>query len=304
MVVVPRKKPRRGGPRTPIGKQRASRNSLRHGIFARDLVIGEESFEEYEELLRGFLDSLQPVGQVEELLVEKLAVYTWRHRRLLRAEAAEIGVLQLQSAPSQGDRIRSLQLAKSFWPNQGSIARAFLSHDEASLFSGMGILKELRERIGENGLDWERDRSDLEELYGPFEDVAEKGDEESPDPAPTTTKPQAQTMCQRYRLLSLAFQTGDKGARAKAKKNILQDLYSQIEHLQPVALAAHERKARAEELRIHARAVPEAETVERLLRYEAALERGFDRALSQLERLQRIRLGQAVLPPVRVELSR
>jgi len=43
--------------------------------------------------------------------------------------------------------------------------------------------------------------------------------------------------------------------------------------------------------------------LDRLLRYEASLERTFDRTLNQLERLQRMRLGQPVPPPVKVELS-
>ena len=50
--------------------------------------------------------------------------------------------------------------------------------------------------------------------------------------------------------------------------------------------------------------VPSAEVLDRLLRYEASLDRAFDRTLSQLERLQRMRLGHAVPPPVKVELSR
>jgi hypothetical protein len=39
------------------------------------------------------------------------------------------------------------------------------------------------------------------------------------------------------------------------------------------------------------------------IRYEVNLERAIDRTLAQLERLQRMRLGQPVLPPVKVELS-
>jgi hypothetical protein len=42
---------------------------------------------------------------------------------------------------------------------------------------------------------------------------------------------------------------------------------------------------------------------ELLLRYETSLERQFDRILTQLERLQRIRSGQPVPPPVKVEVS-
>jgi hypothetical protein len=44
--------------------------------------------------------------------------------------------------------------------------------------------------------------------------------------------------------------------------------------------------------------IPEGPGLDRLLRYEASLERTFDRTLNQLERLQRMRLGQPVVPPV------
>ena len=52
------------------------------------------------------------------------------------------------------------------------------------------------------------------------------------------------------------------------------------------------------------RRVPESPALHRLLRYEAHLERAFDRMLSQLERLQRIRRGQPVPLTVKLELSR
>jgi len=51
------------------------------------------------------------------------------------------------------------------------------------------------------------------------------------------------------------------------------------------------------------RNVPDGPGLDRLLRYEASLERSFDRTLSQLERLQRMRLGQPVLPKLEVSHS-
>ena len=48
---------------------------------------------------------------------------------------------------------------------------------------------------------------------------------------------------------------------------------------------------------------PESPALHRLLDYEASLERAFDRTLSQLERLQRMRLGQAVPPQIDVNVS-
>ena len=69
------------------------------------------------------------------------------------------------------------------------------------------------------------------------------------------------------------------------------------------------QKARAaiesERLKVEAlrRVVPESPALDRLLRYEASLERNIDRTLSHLERLQRMRLGQPVLPKLEVSHS-
>jgi len=49
--------------------------------------------------------------------------------------------------------------------------------------------------------------------------------------------------------------------------------------------------------------VPDAPQLDRLLRYEAILQRDFDRTLSQLERQQRIRKGQPVSPTLNVHVS-
>lgn len=75
------------GPRTAAGKERSKHNALTHGIFSKVAVLKDEPRAEFDSLLRGFRDSFQPVGAVEEVLVEQLAVLIWRRRRLLAAEA-------------------------------------------------------------------------------------------------------------------------------------------------------------------------------------------------------------------------
>jgi hypothetical protein len=62
------------------------------------------------------------------------------------------------------------------------------------------------------------------------------------------------------------------------------------------------RTARTQ-LEIACRNVPDGPVLDRLLRYEVSLDRSFDRTLSQLERLQRIRKGQPVLPELKVRHS-
>jgi hypothetical protein len=51
------------------------------------------------------------------------------------------------------------------------------------------------------------------------------------------------------------------------------------------------------------RSVPDSPRLEQLLRYGTALERTFERALNQLERAQRIRLGQPVAPRIDLNIS-
>jgi hypothetical protein len=64
-----------------------------------------------------------------------------------------------------------------------------------------------------------------------------------------------------------------------------------------------ERVAEKKKLSAIARNVPEGPQLDRFLRYEASLERAFDRTLSQLERLQRMRLGQVVPPPIQLSVT-
>ncbi len=82
------------GPVTPEGKALVSQNAVKHGIFAKDLIIttgdGKEDAQEYKELLDGLILSLNPSGQMECLLVEKIAADYWRLRRVLRFETGSI----------------------------------------------------------------------------------------------------------------------------------------------------------------------------------------------------------------------
>ena len=65
-------------------------------------------------------------------------------------------------------------------------------------------------------------------------------------------------------------------------------------------LRCRESRRQADGLRY---SIPDHEGLNRIMRYEASLERGFDRTLAQLERLQRMRLGQPVLPAIKVDVS-
>jgi hypothetical protein len=85
------------------------------------------------------------------------------------------------------------------------------------------------------------------------------------------------------------------------RMNILGVIDAEIVCLRRDQVARASVQTARTQLEIVCRNAPDGPGLDRLLRYEANLERSFDRTLSQLERLQRMRLGQPVLPRVEVQ---
>jgi hypothetical protein len=79
------------GPKTEEGKNHSRCNARKHGVLASALLIkegeGAENAAEYEELLHELRQDREPVGAVEEMLVEDMAVCRWRWKRALLCEA-------------------------------------------------------------------------------------------------------------------------------------------------------------------------------------------------------------------------
>ena len=78
------------GPRTVEGKERSSRNAIKHGIFSKHLFLDNGCRADFEKLHRGLREDLQPEGVMEQLLVEQLAIIFLRFRLALAAESAMI----------------------------------------------------------------------------------------------------------------------------------------------------------------------------------------------------------------------
>lgn len=75
------------GPRTAEGKSWSRRNALKHRILASALLFdGADDLAEFNELISALTLDLAPVGKLEELFVEKIAVCLWRQRLAQRCE--------------------------------------------------------------------------------------------------------------------------------------------------------------------------------------------------------------------------
>jgi hypothetical protein len=82
------------GPRTEEGKARSRLNALKHGLLATEAanfgVEGEPARKAFEGLSDRLENYYRPRGPIEEILVQKIAIATWRLKRAMRFEARAI----------------------------------------------------------------------------------------------------------------------------------------------------------------------------------------------------------------------
>ena len=78
------------GPKTCKGKLTASKNALKHGLLAKEVVLkegdGKEDAKEFTTLLGSLHENYTPEGPIEEMLIERIAISYWRLRRAIRFE--------------------------------------------------------------------------------------------------------------------------------------------------------------------------------------------------------------------------
>lgn len=271
------------GPRTASGKRRSSRNARKHGIFAEVLLVPTESKIDYRRLYGRLRENLQPVGALEDILVEKLAVTTWRLRRLLSAEKAEIGKTTAFLEIDKTDR--DLTALK-----QALATRSGLAHEwdnSLALESSSIQLQELNDQLAQNGFVPEKDMKILEMIYS--------------EPTKDPLKPNLYDM---YRAELASFCSSGKSAAdgactQKIRTSIGHEIDRMKFHLEIMREYDDDRTV-FERIRL---SVPEQPALDRLIRYETSLERTFDRTLAQLERLQRQRLGYPVPPRIAVDVN-
>jgi hypothetical protein len=257
---------------------------LKHGLFAIEVVIrtgdGKESVAEFKRLLQEFREKLQPVGILEETLVERIVVCIWRLKRVARCEAGEIR--------SKLDTVRSgepgRRLGKLKWELQLFEVTKRADVFECSSF-GVELLLEILDRVfaeleeGDELSEESEDRleffgtgdNSLADLYARFNPSAEPGTEED---GPRVS---------RCELMD-----------AIAKKATY--LGDRLEVLQKYDAMALEAKV----LRL---GLPDKATVDKLLRYETTVERQLYRAIAQLDSLQSRRRGKPVPPSVNVVVT-
>jgi hypothetical protein len=274
------------GPRTELGKQRSSRNAIRHGIFSEAILLKGESRAQFVSLRTELWEALRPEGRLEELLVDKLASISWRYRRFLLAETGEIRKQFLEWNEKRNED--NDEVADSLHDEDRLIANI---QDRDVLKRCLELLGELREEIETTGFQRERDTSILEKIYGTNTYSRDRLRDDYSAWFETAQVSEEERVRERY------------ANPEECKQNVLDAIDDEIRRLKCHHKKTVSIEAQRTEIELLRCNVPESPWLDRVLRYEASLERAFDRTLGQLERLQRLRQGQPVAPRLDVTIS-
>ncbi len=278
------------GPRTLQGKERSKFNARKHGLFSKAVLLQDESPAEYDALLNGLIENLQPQGKLERVLVENLATLLWRKRRLLQVETAESEKAQFLNLDlalqNKVDELEYAQLKDVSDAELGHSNPLFLLRNAIEILN----LHRLRFMAGDSPSGDAIQRT-LKSIYG-YQDGG---------PEPYGWR---QMSLKLAKLISSAEPRKKDGEDpSDVKQFVIDAIREEIMRLAKL----HDAAAAVEPVRhdhnLAAARVPSQEGSDRLIRYEAHLSREFDRTLTQLERLQRMRLGQPVLPKLEVRHS-
>ena len=273
------------GPRTPEGRAVSRMNALKHGILSKEVLVRglniKESNREFTALHEQFRQDLKPVGITEEMLVGQIVTAHWRLRRALMAESGEIAL-----SVDGGNWKRESASPKykiMLWELDGDPVSAMS-------YSAMG------NRFMENSLKAVRNSVEQagELTQAAVQSVLFRG-----KPYSLTEK------LEKLRLKSLQKpdEVSTEDWRVKQKEQTLAFLNRELSQISWSREQCEERERKEESARQAAAVLPSIEVLDKIMRYETKLERQMYRAMAQLERLQRMRQGEAVPAPLSVEVS-
>ncbi len=304
------------GPKTVRGKRTVARNAMKHGLLAQEVVItagdGEENLEEFRALVERLWEYYEPVGVLEEMLVQRIGTCWWRLARTIRAENGEIrtrlDTLKVDRALRNSDKVNLALLLSEMelglYSPENSADQKVSSRDRWSAIQGAqtnlrehrsglihlrALLKMANSEIASDGYMSEETRKKIcyafcfwDYLFAftcLYAGPRTKMDDQPSEPV-------------------VDVQTDEKRA------NLVKFIDNQLERISKFEDYALERENLAVDAEARSFSLPPTGATDKLLRYEAHLDRQLYRAMDQLERLQRQRKGEKVPPPLNINLGR
>ena len=308
------------GPKTDRGKRTVARNAIKHGFLAREVVItagdGKESSEEFHDLVKQLWEYHQPIGVVEESLVQTIATCWWRKARVIRAENGEIrkrlDTLEVDRALRDLDKsnldLALSEMSLSFlyraenqadqqvstgdrWSRMQAIQSDLRRHHHSLAYMS-AILQTAKSEIARDGYLSETIQKKILNVFGLTDCLfsltclnAGPPEEKTEDRPPENVVNQQQ----------------DDKKRTDAAIALIKQ---RLEMMSTFKEYAKGRENLAVDAEARSFSLPPTHATDKLLRYEAHLDRQLYRAMDQLERVQRQRRGENVPPPLSINLGR
>ncbi len=270
------------GPRTVIGKAQSSRNSLKYGIFARvqaasmkELGEDPDAFEQLSESLR---QAFCPQDGFEQILVEDMAEIRWRRQRLVRAEAGILAsqkrefIIQRKWEEAIYGKVSNGVAADLPSPNMGLLSFGPSAENIADIID---LLEGLKRSVEDEGFA-EEELWRVKEVYGENPSYTGRYLKDLLDRAPKWVKEDAV----RYSEEVEAF-----------RRPILRTLTREIASFRKLAELHNATGVKVTEALMNSRLIPSQEDLRKIMDYEAALERQFERKLQQLVAWRRSKKG-------------
>jgi hypothetical protein len=212
------------------------------------------------------------------MLVDHIVTAQWRLRRALKAEAGEIAL-----SVDEGHWQRRFK--PELFNVQLHLADDPMLALQDSAIGNSSLAKTLRGLRGRVEKEGELTEDAIKNAFGP----------------PNKYSNQFEKL--RLRLSQNTNGADEAARREENKKQALSFIDHKLGTVGWLQEKCAKREAAEEEARQAAAVLPSMEVLEKILRYETKLERQMYRAMSQLERLQRMRRGENVPPPLTMEVS-
>ena len=104
------------GPTTTEGKEKSSRNAIKHGLTSGNgnVLLDREDPDEFEQMLNKLLDIHEPATPAEQDLVEEMVAARWRTRRMWTIETGLLNAEILKQAANTDTTDPNIHLASAF----------------------------------------------------------------------------------------------------------------------------------------------------------------------------------------------
>jgi CRISPR/Cas system-associated endonuclease Cas1 len=89
-LVANKQNAKKGGVKTAEGKALTRLNALKHGLLSQEVLLTGENEETMAELEERLEAELQPQGELEKILVDRIVSSVWRLKRALMVERANM----------------------------------------------------------------------------------------------------------------------------------------------------------------------------------------------------------------------